>query len=47
MINSALDCGFNGWLMVASGVVTFSMLALAGAALVKYLFFANRTTTAA
>jgi hypothetical protein len=47
VINSALDCGFNGWLMVAGGVVTFSMLALAGAAFVKYLFFANRTTTAA
>jgi len=28
--------------MIAGGVLTFGVLALAGAALIKYLFFANR-----
>lgn len=30
-----------GWLMMTAGLVTFSVLILAGAALVKYLFFAG------
>ena len=37
-----LTCGANGWLMLAAGVLTYGTLALAGAALVKYLFFADR-----
>ena len=37
-----LTCGGNGWLMLAAGVLTYGTLALAGAALVKYLFFADR-----
>jgi len=45
-MDSVLDCGTNGWLMIAAGVLTYGLLALAGAALVKYLFFANRTATA-
>jgi hypothetical protein len=43
MMDSVLNCGANGWLMIAAGVVTYGVLALAGAALVKYLFFADRT----
>jgi hypothetical protein len=46
MMNSVLDCGSNGWLMIASGVVTYGLLALAGAALVKNLFFPGRYSTA-
>jgi hypothetical protein len=43
MMDSVLNCGTNGWLMIAAGVLTYGLLALAGAALLKYLFFANRT----
>jgi hypothetical protein len=45
-MDSILDCGTNGWLMIAAGVVTYGVLALAGAALIKYLFFADRTAAA-
>jgi hypothetical protein len=45
-MDSVLNCSANAWLMIAAGVVTYGMLALAGAALVKYLFFADRTATA-
>jgi hypothetical protein len=38
----ALTCGANGWLMLTAGVLTYGTLALAGAALIKYLFFADR-----
>ena len=44
MMNGMLNCG---WAMMAEGLVTFAVLGLAGAALVKYLFFANSGTTAA
>ena len=37
-----LTCGSNGWLMLAVSVLTYGMLALAGGALIKYLFFADR-----
>ena len=37
-----LTCGANGWLMLAAGVLTYGTLVLAGAALVKYLFFPDR-----
>jgi len=47
MMDSVLDCGANGWLMIAGGVVTYGVLALAGAALIKYLFFAGRSSAAA
>lgn len=44
-MNSLLDCGSYGWLMIASTVVTYSVLALAGAAAIKYLFFAGSGRT--
>ena len=37
-----LTCGANGWLILAAGVLTYGTLALAGAALMKYLFFGDR-----
>jgi hypothetical protein len=46
MMNSVLACGANGWLMIAAGVVTYGVLALAAAALIKYLFFADRSRIA-
>lgn len=42
MMDSMLNCGVGGWLMVAGGVLAYGVLALAGAALVKYLFFAGQ-----
>ena len=47
MLESMVNCGTNGWAMVAGGLVTYGVLALAGAALVKYLFFAHRDNAAA
>ena len=44
MMNGIMNCG---WAMMAGGLVTFAVLGLAGAVLVKYLFFANSRTTAA
>jgi hypothetical protein len=38
-MDSVLNCGTNGWFMVANGVAIYGVLALVGAALVKYLFF--------
>ena len=37
-----VTCGANGWFMLVAGVLTYGALALAGAALVKYLFFTDR-----
>ena len=37
-----VTCGADGWFMLAAGVLTSGTLVLAGAALVKYLFFADR-----
>ena len=42
MTDTLLNCGANGWLMIAGGVLTYGSLALAGTALVKYLFFSDR-----
>jgi hypothetical protein len=39
-----MNCGL---LMMAGGLVASGVLVLAGAALIKYLFFADRGTTAA
>jgi len=39
-----MNCISNGWLMMAGGLLTYGVLALAGAALVKYLFFAGSST---
>lgn len=46
-MNSLLDCGANGWLMIAGVAVTYGILALGGAALAKYLFFGNRRSATA
>jgi hypothetical protein len=46
MMNTVLDCGSNGWLMIASGIAIYGLLALTGAALVKYLFFSTRDSKA-
>jgi hypothetical protein len=46
MLDSVLNCGTGGWFMIAAGIATYGVLALAGAALVKYLFFTNRGSTA-
>jgi len=40
-----MNCVSSGWLMMAGGLVTYGVLALASAALVKYLFFAGSGTT--
>lgn len=42
-MDTVLNCGAGSWLMIAAGVVTYGLLGLAGAALVKYLFFAHPT----
>ena len=44
MMTEMMNCG---WGMMAGGLVIFAVLGLAGAALVKYLFFANRGISAA
>ena len=36
-----LNCGSGGWFMMTAGIATYGLLALAGAALIKYLFFAS------
>lgn len=41
-MDSVLNCAGNGWLMVVSGIAFYGVLALAGAALVKYLFSTGR-----
>jgi hypothetical protein len=46
MMDTVLNCGANGWLMLAAGVLIYGTLTLAGAALIKYLFFAYRSHTA-
>jgi len=40
-----MNCVSSGWLMVAGGLLTYGVLALASAALVKYLFFDGRSAT--
>lgn len=45
-MDSVLNCGGAGWLMAAGGLVTYGVLALAGASLLKYLFFTGRSSTA-
>jgi hypothetical protein len=46
MTDTFLNCGIGGWFMLASGVVTFGLLVLAGTALVKYIFFTDRSRVA-
>ena len=40
-----MNCVSNGWHMMAGGLLTYGVLALATTALVKYLFFACSSTT--
>jgi len=40
-----MNCAASGWGMMAGALLTYSVLALASAALVKYLFFAGDSTT--
>lgn len=47
MMDSVLNCSSGGWFMIAAGIATYGLLALAGTALVKYLFFAGRGGAAA
>jgi hypothetical protein len=47
MMQSALNCGPHGWAMIASMITIYGVLALGGAALIKYLFFAKREPTTA
>ena len=48
-MESVLTCGAHGWPIIAGAVLTFGVLALGGAALIKYLFTGrpNATTAAA
>ena len=46
-MDSILTCDTGGWPMIAAGVITYGVLALASAALVKYLFFGDRAHSAA
>jgi hypothetical protein len=39
-MDSALNCSGDGWLMIVGVVMIYGVLALAGAALIKHLFFA-------
>ena len=45
-MDSVISCGTDGWLMLAGSVVTYGVLILAGAALIKYLFSTNQSTVA-
>ena len=45
MMEQMTNC--SGWLMVASGITTFAVLILGGAAAIKYLFFADRDRNSA
>jgi hypothetical protein len=47
MMNTAFECAANGWPMIAGGIAVLALLALSGAALVKYLFFSDRSSAAA
>jgi hypothetical protein len=38
MMDTAYECAANGWPMIAGGIAVLTVLALSGAALVKYLF---------
>jgi hypothetical protein len=45
-MDSLLICGVGASLLIAAGVVTLGVLALAGAALTKYLFYGDHNTAA-
>ena len=41
-MDGVLNCSGEGWLMITGVVMIYGVLALAGAALIKHLFFADR-----
>ena len=41
MLDNVLNCSGGGWFTLAGSVVIYGVLALAGAALIKHLFFAD------
>ena len=45
MMDSVLNCGTGGWFMTIAGIVTYGLLGLASAALIKYLFFTTHGST--
>lgn len=40
-----MNCASSGWHMMAGALLTYSVLAVASAVLVKYLFFADSNTS--
>lgn len=46
MMTAMSECGSHGWLMLIGTALIYGVLGLAGAALIKYLFFTNRPRTA-
>jgi hypothetical protein len=45
-MDGGLNCSGDGWLMIAGVVMTYGVLALAGAALIKYLLSSDHSTIA-
>jgi hypothetical protein len=45
-MDGVLNCSGDGWLMIAGVVMIYGVLALAGAALIKHLFCADRSRAA-
>lgn len=45
-MDSVLNCTADGWLMTAGVILIYGVLALAGAALIKYLFVGERERAA-
>ena len=46
-MDGVLNCSGDGWLMITGVVMIYGVLALAGAALIKHLFSADRSRAAA
>jgi hypothetical protein len=42
-MNTLLTCSANGWAMIAGTALTYAVLGLTGAALIKYLVSDGRT----
>ena len=45
-MEGVLNCSGDGWLMITGLVLIYGVLALAGAALIKHLFLADRSSAA-
>jgi len=46
-MDALLNCAANGWAMTSAAIATYALLAIIGAALIKYLFFAKPGSAAA